>query len=241
MNIIKEWIAECIRTVLKYVIKQKIDNILEDKPKQEQPDLNIHTKEDIDVMIDASDTAIPSDILNQFSFKDIAEPSIINPDGSKTLLIVDDVVYTKLLYQFDFNNIKKQYNKDVAVDYKIVNCLDPTAGYSAYKYAIIDNNKIDVAIIDITLGYRVSINDKYYTEIDGIDLAYHLVNKYPDIKYVLCTAHTLNVNNQIVKKYNDKMLKCLGCNIEDKYINKNEYRVDKLYKLLYEGKDDVSK
>lgn len=231
----KELITNWIRSVLQLVIKQKIDEVLKtEETKQPIPDVTIKdTKQEIST--EDPSKILSSEILSEYDFDGIARPEVIDKGKEKTILVVDDVIYTNILYQSDFKKIKEKYNKDIEEDFNIVKCLGSTAGYSAYRYTIVEGHKVDIAIIDITLGYRVNIANKYYVEIDGIDLAYHLVQKYPDIKFIMCTAHTLNLNNSVVKRYYNKMGIYLNYNLEDKYLNKNDDRVEKLYELIYGG------
>lgn len=226
---VKELIGKFIT---KYAKKQidKLTNTVTEEPnkKTEDPMMNY--------IYDPTSTPSNEMFLNAVDYNSIPEPEIINPGGKKTLILVDDVVYTDIMYRQDAKKMATQYNVDPYSDIKMVKCLGEKAGFQAYKYAVIDGNPVDFGVLDITLGHQLRVMDSYYMEVDGIDVARFIKEKNPNFKFLLCTAHTLNKTNSIITKYDSKVEKHLGGKLEDYYLNKNSYRVDKFYLLVYGDK-----
>lgn len=174
--------------------------------------------------------------LMNYDYNSLEEPVILNPEGKKTLLVVDDIVVTELLYRADLHKMESQYDVKPYEDFKIVKCLGKDAGFIAFKY--LSKNPIDYGIIDITLEQQIRDNNIYIADLDGIDIVSYIKEVNPNFKYVLCTAHSLNKNNNLVDTYNKKIQKNLKTKLENIYINKNTNRVDRLYNLLYGDKND---
>lgn len=169
------------------------------------------------------------ELLDTLEISQYGKPNIVSDVDKPTLLLLDDLEITKMLYQTDIAEIKHVYNKVLEEDFKIVECIYPTAGPVAYDY--IKNNKVDFAIFDITLGHILNINDRL-VELDGIDMAYALLKHNPNAKFLLCTAHTVN-NNHIINTYKEKIKRVLNIDFEDVYLNKNSDRFKHIYNLLY--------
>ena len=154
---------------------------------------------------------------------------------AKVLLVIDDIPMTELLYQSDFNKIKKNYKKDISKDFIYYSCFVPEAGFLVYELIFKQNIKVDYAVLDLTLGYDFKLPNGDYVQLDGVDLANYLLQSNPDIKFIFCSAHTMNANNSIIKLYMDKYSKFASDRLEDKFICKNSNRADGLYNLLYGG------
>jgi hypothetical protein len=179
-----------------------------------------HAKTVYDTAIDY--TSIPS-----------AEVSCVGCD-KPYLFIMDDIPETYILYSVDFKNIKRLYQKDVLNDFTLVKCLDPRAGLMAHKYCSIENGKVDYAILDITLGYIVKLQDGAYVEFDGVDIAILILDKNPNAKILFSTAHTMNRRNADIMYYINKFETVTGLNINNYYMNKNSDRVSRINSFLYE-------
>ncbi|MGE3593804.1 MAG: hypothetical protein AB7G52_15100 [Arcobacter sp.] len=174
------------------------------------------------------------EIMESMDYSTYKDPVIINKDNDKTLLILDDINVSMALYESDFNRIKRTYSKDIKNDFKVVNVIGTTAGFMAHKYIVVNNNKIDYAILDITLGYIVKLNNGEYLEFDGIDIAIDILKSNQGAKFLFSTAHTLNRRNPTMEYYFSKFETATGLNIEDYYLNKNTDRAEKIYHMLYE-------
>lgn len=165
----------------------------------------------------------------------VPSPEIINPEGSKSILFLDDIQHTEILYTGDIRKVKEEYNLEIDRDFKIVMCLGEKAPLIAYKYAVSNNNKIEYGILDITLGCHYNLNGRLVT-VDGIDIAILLKRCNPDFKFLLCTAHTLNKTNTVVLRYREKLINHFGFDLESYYLNKNDREPYKIKGLLYENK-----
>lgn len=174
-------------------------------------------------------------IIDSIDYDEYEEPEIINHDGEKTLFILDDIPDSLTLYRIDFSNIKRRFKKNVDKDFKIVKCVGATAGFKAHKFINVEHNKIDYAILDITLGYIKKLNNGEYLEFDGVDIAIDILEDNPDAKILFSTAHTLNKRNPTMKYYFEKFENNTGKKIEDHYLHKNSERVTPIKGLLYGG------
>jgi hypothetical protein len=201
--------------------------------KQKQPNEVVELKKEKDIMdyiYDKTNSPTP-EMLSKIDYNKIGEVEIKgNLNSDKTILLLDDIPYTELLYFEDVKKIKKEYNYDVYDLYKIVRCLGPNAGFLAYKYFVLDKNSCDIGILDITLGHRVHVTGSWYMELDGIDIAKYISNLNPNFRFVLCTAHTINKTNYIVNTYDKKCQKLFSKPLEYYYLNKNSDRWIELYK-----------
>ena len=110
--------------------------------------------------------------IKNIDLSKIPEPIIIDNGSDKTLLIVDDLEESMILYKSDFNKIKNRYNLDIN-EYNIVKCLGPNAGFIAVKYLL--NNNPTASILDITLGSSMLDKTSKYVEIDGVDITILLI------------------------------------------------------------------
>lgn len=172
------------------------------------------------------------EMFNVIEWDKIEDPEIVNPDKQLTLLLVDDIPHTKLLYSNDFENLKEEKNFNVNDHFKIVKCLGENAGFIAYKYAINNKQPVHVGLLDITLGHRIFINGESPKEFDGIDLAIAIVREQPNFNYNFCTAHTLNQDNTTIKSVNRKINNYFDKDLKDVYIAKNGDRLDLLYTIF---------
>lgn len=226
-----------VKYVLKWFIKEKVLK-KEDNKKPDVIDPNKAIKDEL-IKFVADRTNIPTQELLENGIKEIEtrdiipQPEILNKDAKKTLIIVDDIEYTDVLYTNDIAKIKETYNLDINQDYKIVLCVGYYAGYIAYKYFL--ENKVDVGIFDITLGHQLHVIDTWFMEVDGIDIAYFLKQIHPDSKFILCTAHSLNMYSTTIATYNNKCIRHFKQPLESFYLNKNSDRIEALKNLLYEG------
>ena len=202
-------------------IKRK-DIIAEELAKLEK-DLDIKT-----YIYDKTETITPKMIEENIKTT-CPYPAIENANADRVLLLVDDIPFTEILYQNDFKAIKDKFGLDIKKEFRLVKCFGEYAGFTAYKYAVLEENKIDLGFLDITLGHKICLRKQWYKEIDGIDIAILLRNVYPDFSFLLCTAHTLNMQNQVVQTYDQKVQKYFGIPLEQKYLPKNSDRLDRVY------------
>lgn len=174
--------------------------------------------------------------IEDIDFEQFRMPSIRgNKESKKSILLLDDLPFVINLYENNFKKIKRNYNVDIFTDFKLIYATESDCGGKVLKYIYLDalKNKIDYAILDITLGYICRTKNKKPIEIDGIDIALILLNKNPDVQFKFISAHTLNKHNKTMQMYFDKFEKNTNLNIEDYYINKNGDQITPIYELLY--------
>lgn len=167
-------------------------------------------------------------------FKSI-EPSNYREGEYKTFLIVDDIELSELLYTSDFKRIKKTYDKDILEDFIYYPCFQQEAGFMVYDLLFNKNIKIDYAILDLTLGYDFKLPSGDFIQLDGVDLANYLLQSNPDVKFLFCSAHTMNHNNNVIHTYIEKYQKLTNTHLDTKFICKNSKRQEGIYNLLYGG------
>ena len=159
----------------------------------------------------------------------------------KTLMIVDD--YKDVIYFFDrgFKKIReKDVNRFVYETHNVYQIIGNTCSLSALK--LINTKKVDMAIIDLSLGDITKFTPEVKINLDGVDIAIELLKKNKECKFVFATAHNFGSNNEgsgsIRSKYSEKFKLLTGKDIKDYVVSKND--IEKLYnkfeELLY-GED----
>ena len=224
---IKETIMKMVSKFVVKKVQDKLTEVTKEDNKEVKEDIT-HTE-----LLNDNKTVVTKEIMEQYDYSSIPEPEILNPDAPRTAILVDDILFTDIMYRHDLKKMIAQYGCAPYQDYKMVKCLGDYAGFQAYKYVVLEGNKIDVGVLDLTLGHNFCIQDRLCTEVDGVDIAYYIKQACPDFKFLLCTAHTMNLNNSTIERYYNKLKDSLGIDLKHVYLNKNSYRVDKFYQLLY--------
>lgn len=155
--------------------------------------------------------------------------------NKETLLIMDDIIDTYTMYEIDFDKIKILNNEDVFKRFNVLKAIGVEAGFLAYK-AIVENIKIDYAILDITVGNMVKFDNGEYLEIDGVDIGLMLLKK--DAKIIFSTVHTMNKKMMVMEYYINKFEDCGKNDIANYTMTKNSERIGPLFNFLY-GDTDV--
>lgn len=171
------------------------------------------------------------ELINNLDYNKFDLPTSIDRSKDKTLLLVDDVELSALLYKADFDGIRDVYGLDIENEYNEIKSLGQVCGYSSIKYIKTTDIKITHAILDLTLGH-IEMVDGVYLEVDGVDVAIELYKHNPDIKILFSTAHSLDNKNATVKYYFNKLKEFNGHCLLDFYLNKNTDRKEKIYELL---------
>lgn len=197
--------------------------IVEDKP-------NIDTNKQVSIIKPSSDLKYNNEDLDNLDLSVFKEPSTYGI-GDKKLLLLDDVGMMYNLYKITFGRINRMYNVDIENNFNIVASIGKLSGYMAYKYIL--NNKIDYALLDITLGDLVRNKLNNSVEIDGIDIAIKLLELNPDIKFKFISAHTLNKRNYTMVEYFNKFESVTNLEISKHYIYKNGDMCKDIYSFLY--------
>lgn len=178
------------------------------------------------------DMSNPKNKFTNVNLKKVPDPEICcdNP-GKPIILIVDDQPTSIILLKMAFKDIKLRYGLDIHKDYHVVFATGAKAGTIAYKF--IKENKIDIAILDITLGEIVKGENDEIVEIDGADLGIILHESQPCCNTVFLTAHSLNRNNDLLTYYYTRYEQLTKLNIEDSYLSKNDdNKAETIYNLI---------
>lgn len=181
-------------------------------------------------------------LLNKIEFKNLPSPEfgtndpyfdVMNnkPDiDKKNILLVDDVRDISLIYKRAFRlitNYKCKYpdikeDLNIYKDFNVYSVFEPQCGAIAFNF--LKNNKIDFAILDLTLGY-LTITDNGYINIDGVDLAIEIWRRYPQCHILFSTVHTLNKKNNTIYNYCKKFEAMTGKCLENYYLEKNNENI----------------
>lgn len=161
------------------------------------------------------------DILTKIDLSRYRDEEYLNPYdvNKKTIILVDDLTATKVLYEIAFNEIKRIHKVDVTKDYNIIFFFGKNVGFSVIKFLNKDIN-IDYAILDITIDTLAKFDDEYI-ELDGVDIAIAIANKNVSTKIMFNSAHTMNPRNLTVSEFIEKYKKHFK---DDMY----KYTIDKL-------------
>ena len=181
--------------------------------------------ETIETIFNSNEYTKDIEILN-INMDDFDDPVIINPEKRRTLLLLDDISESEILFNIDFNNIKTKTGYDIFKEFKIVKCYGKYAGFIAAKY-LEKNKRIDYAILDITLGTSIKLANGGYKEYDGIDIGISILNNNKSAHILFLTAHTFNKRNPLMRAYFDKFDSDTDRDITEIYLNKNSDRVSR--------------
>lgn len=180
------------------------------------------------------------ELIEMTDFSSYPDPEIINPDGRITVLYMDDLYEIMETSMNDLEVIKKnmldtEEKRKMFDDFKIVKCTGLYAGQMALKYG--KNNKVDKAILDLTLGKEpIEFDNGQFLDINGDDVAIELFNRNPDIHLAIFSSHTLNKNNRQYSEYMENFEEHTGDNILDHYIPRIGDRINNIFNLLFTDK-----
>lgn len=190
-----------------------------------------------------------SEMINRIDMSKYGNPIFVNEynKDKPTIIMVDDLLPTKVLYDVAIKNIKHvKFNKDkneceidythdnkikVLEDYNVLYFIGKNVGFSFLHFLEASNIKIDYAVLDITINTFAKVEDNIL-EIDGVDLAIYIDKKYPDCKIMFNTAHTMNPRNPTVTSYMSKFKQHFNVGIEKYSINKLSNLSIPIYSLL---------
>lgn len=165
--------------------------------------------------------------------------SIKRDDTKQNILIVDDyedIIYVidrafKKLYT-DYTNLACGCEEDdaglncVYKTHNVFQALGVTCSLTAMKF--IRENKVDIAILDLTLGDLIHIDPETKLTMDGVDLIIEIIKRNPDCKFIFLTAHSftkedeVSLTSNIRQKYKNKFKLVLNKNIEDYVVSKQD-------------------
>lgn len=169
--------------------------------------------------------------VESFSYDDMEDLEVINDKGDKVMLLMDDIENQFFLFNIDFKKIEKEYNYRVKDHYKIYKASGDYAGFNAIKF-INNAERIDVAILDITLGTSIKLSNGDFIDIDGVDVGIKIKEKFPDAKIKFCSAHPLNRRNPDIHHFIGKWENYSSTKMDHVYFNKNSDRAKYIYDMV---------
>lgn len=166
-------------------------------------------------------------ILHMLNAKDVSEPEITNPNGKKTLLILNDLNPIEKILRLDFEDMVSD-GYAIYDDYRIVRCNGKFANLAAYKY--ITEHNVDVAILEVMTNSNILTDSRHFLEFNGLDVAEELRKKNENAQIAIMTTLPLESG----KIYGEKFKKL----VDEKAINKfiklvSDSRKDEIEGMLY--------
>jgi len=176
----------------------------------------------------------------------IPEVTKLTYDPSKrNILIMDDFEGMALLIK---DELKRVQCCDIYKTFNIILSTGSFAGFSVKQFLENEDIKIDIALLDITLGGVIE-----GVEYDGVDIAIFLKKYNPDCVIRFVTGHTLNRHNPEIFKFIKKFESFFDVKIDETkllihngkeqqvykhVINKNGNRVEALGSTIQEFMDN---
>lgn len=173
------------------------------------------------------------EILKEINLDNYQDEVYLNEfkEGRPTILILDDLPSTEILYSIDFRNIKEEFELDIENKFNIIMIYNRKAGFAALKF-LKKNIKIDYAILDITIDSLEKFDNGDFLDLDGIDIGIELHKINPNVKIKFSSAHTLNIKNNLMLEYITKYEGYFKNSITEHSIDKNSTRYKVLYNFL---------
>ena len=154
--------------------------------------------------------------IHSLDLSNVPQPTILNTNGTKTLLVVNEIPSMLKLLEIDLKDINNESNKLIDT-YKIILCSGKYANIMAYRY--IKEHKINKALIDVILSDSLLIINNCIVEFTGFDLIREIKRYNSETEIAIYTAMNLKHDNKSGNKYDNIFSKLWDNNIIDRYIN----------------------
>lgn len=154
------------------------------------------------------------------SLEDIPDPIITNPNGRKTILLVNDIPGMLEVFNLELDELELKYNLNVSSEYKIVICTGLYANLVAYKY--IKENNIDIAFIDVVATESVTYINNKVIEYNGVNLAEQIKEQYKTSRVGFYTCVPIESTTSSLQKYFNRVKDLIDKNVITEYININK-------------------
>lgn len=119
---------------------------------------------------------------------------------------------------------KRLKEEEIELDIITINDTD-LENKDGHVYQICQIEKIDIALLDITIGGFNYINNEM-VEYDGIDIAKFIKEVFPNCRIYFLTGHKPNKKNPKIFRYMEKFRSIFHEEINNWIIPKNSNRVD---------------
>lgn len=200
-------------------IKTKIDGILG----SDATPVQVEDERDLTV----------EEMLDLLDYSKFTKPLFVNSydPNRKTIILLDDLVPTKFLYEIAMEDIDKSTNTVFLEKFNVIYFFGKNIGFSFIDFLRTTDIKIDYAILDITINTYTRVKNTTL-DLDGVDLAIEINKKYPDCTILFNSAHTMNPRNPTVSNFMGKFKKHFGIGLESQSIDKMSNISLALKKLL---------
>lgn len=200
-------------------IKTMIDGIL---GRETTP---VQVEEDRDLTIE--------EMLDLLDYSKFTKPLFVSgyDPNRKTIILLDDLVPTKFLYEIAMEDIDKSTNTVFLEKFNVIYFFGKNIGFSFIDFLRTTDIKIDYAILDITINTYTRVKNTTL-DLDGVDLAIEINKKYPNCTILFNSAHTMNPRNPTVSNFMGKFKKHFGIGLESQSIDKMSNISLALKKLL---------
>lgn len=178
-------------------------------------------KETISEVIEEERDLTTEEMLNLLDYSKYIKPEFINGynKNKKTIILLDDLMPTKFLYEIAINEMDKQYKDKFFDKFNVVYFFGKNIGFSFINFLRTSGIKIDYAVLDITINTYTKVGNTTL-DLDGVDLAIELDKKYPECSLLFNSAHTMNKRNPTVSNFMSKFENHFGTSMDALSIDK---------------------
>jgi len=139
------------------------------------------------------------------------------------VMVVEDVTFSHYLYEDIVNELRERESIKCVRECDVISSFGGHSGYNAVNYVknLPKGKRVELAILDITLGMAVRFDADNFIMLNGIDVAKKINEKFPDVLIIFLTSHSMNESNPTIREYMNQCQKDLGVDIMSLYVHKN--------------------